>query len=474
MTKQQPPHNKDAEKAVLGSILVSPGVLLEVRNILQPDDFFINVHGIVWNAMCKLADQGDPPDVLLVDQALAGVDYGGPAYLTELITHIPSTLNAVHYAEIVHNMGTRRRLLNAASTTARRAMDVKKEIGEVVSESQSDMMEATINGSGRRGPVEMKAALEEHYDVTMSVQNGTITPVPSGLKDYDKILVGGWKPTTLNIIAARTGLGKTATMCTAAANVAFAGYVPLIFSAEQPTSQIITRLIADKAKISIDVFDQKDGLSDAMMQQWGAAIGELEKVKLYIDDTPGPSVTYITNEMRRLRIQASIDIVFIDYLQLIRPAKESRMRYLEIQDVLEHLHRAARELEIPVVLTAQIGREVDVRQGHRPVMKDLRESGDIENFAYTITFLHRDDFFDPNAINKNIAELIVAKHRQGPTGVASVIWRGKYSRLENAVIQTIDLTKSQPSTTVPVVPAVPGSTMSPVVTPPPPVQEIMI
>ncbi len=289
-----------------------------------------------------------------------------------------------------------------------------------------------------------KAALEAHVDRTLLVQSGQIVPVPTGLADLDKILSGGLQKTTLNILGGVTGIGKTAALTTFFRNTAVAGHTPLFISLEQPISQLITRLIADKTKVALDLFDIKDGLSAFDMQEWSAAIGEMEKLKFWIDDTPGQDITRVKDLVTRLVAEKGVDVVFIDYLQIIRPDQSQRVRYLQIDEHLRVLHELARELDIPIMMGAQLNRDIMRRKDKSPNLADLRESGNIEQYAYTITFLHREDYWDPVTINRGTADLIVAKHRQGKTGIARAIFMGQYSRLENAALPHFTKTPATP------------------------------
>lgn len=430
-------HNLEAEEAVLGAILTNSDLLAEVRIVLEPEDFFIHHNGFVFQAMCELMDEGSNLDLILLDDKITE-EYGGPAYLTKLINVTPTSMHGVHYAEIVKKFSRRRALVVAAQGVAKGAFDITNDINDFSSEAQSLIVEAATYVGGQ-GPKDMIAALEIHHDYVSKAQDGSIKAVPSGLADWDWLLAGGFKETTINILGARTGMGKTAVACTVAKNVALSGGVPAFFSLEQPTSQIVTRLVSQDAGVSTERFDMKDGLTVAELKEWDRAIGEMKKIKFFIDDTPGLNVMEIVNRARVLKRAHDIDILIIDYLQLVRPSQSYRMRYLEIKDVLDHLHVCSRELSIPILTTVQLGRDIDARQDKHPVLKDLRESGDLEQYGYSITFFHREAFYDPSTINQLGAELIVAKHRQGKTGTAQVIFRGEYSRVENAVLNTINL-----------------------------------
>lgn len=288
------------------------------------------------------------------------------------------------------------------------------------------------------GLVDARTAVDLHYKRTIAVQTGQILSVPSGLIDLDKILAGGYKGSTLNTLAGVTGMGKTAGLTTLTRNMALAGGVPVLFSLEQPVSQLVSRMIADKVKVPIDTFDMQGGLTQGNMADLIIEGDALAQLRFFIDDTAGQNVQRICDQIQKLHEDQKITVALVDYLQMVRPSREVRMRYLEISNVLSHFHELAMKLDIPIILGAQLSREVFNRADRRPTLRDLRESGDIEQYSYTVTFLHRDDYWDPISLHKGVAELIVAKHRQGKTGVAKAVFMGQYSRLENMVLTNLN------------------------------------
>jgi len=432
--------NREAEEALLGSVLTNPPLLTEVRTTVSPDDFFIVRHKHIWEAVCELADEGSGIDLLTLDEKVSTstTDYGGPSFLTKLINSVPTTLHIEEYAAIVHEYGTRRRLLNAAGEIGKAVYNKEKTVDQVIDISQNALIAAAFSGGGS-GPVTLKQALSKHQEDVAKAQAGQIKAVPTGILDLDKKLAGGFRPATINVWAAFTGVGKTASAVTVAKNHAEIGGRPVFFSAEMPATRIVNRLVAPVIHVATQRFDIPGSLSSLEITNWGNAVTELEKLGLFIDDTPTPGVSYICNQVKRLRALEGIDLVIIDYLQLVRPSQTYRMRYLEVKDVLERLHATARQLEIPFLVMAQIGRVAARRQDKRPILSDLRESGDIEQFAYSIVLMHRDEYWDATTLNKGVAELNVAKHRDGDTGMVQCIFRGEYSRLENAVFKTINL-----------------------------------
>jgi replicative DNA helicase len=431
--------NIEAEEGVIGGILVNPSMLIDARLFVKPEDFFIHKNGFIFQAMCELTDEGSQLDMILLDEKIKE-EYGGPAYLVKLTAQVSHSLHVVEYAKIVSDYARRRKIAQAGHDVYATAFDTGKDIDTVSAEAQGIVVDASSH-TGGHGPIDMRQALEEHYDYVSKAQAGEIKAIPTGLIDWDNILAGGLKQQTINLIAARTGMGKTAVLCTVAKNRAIDGGCPAFFSLEQPTAQIMTRLISQDVGVSTDRFDIKDGLTQVELKEWDRAIAGMEKIKFFIDDTPGLNVLEIVNRCRVLKRAHDIDLVLVDYAQLIQPSMPQRMRYLEIKNVLDHLHVCSKELKVPILLAAQLGRDVDARQDHRPILKDLRESGDFEQYGYTITFFHREAFYDPTTINQLGGELIVAKHRQGKTGTADVVFRGQYSRVENAMLKTVHLTQ---------------------------------
>jgi replicative DNA helicase len=433
------PSNRDAEMGLLGSILINPNSIAEIRPLVEAEDFFLAQHQWIYQAMLALDDKGQHVDLVLMDAALAGKDYGGVAYLTQLLTSTPMSLAAPGYARLIHDLAVRRKLIMQAQMQARLAFNTEMELEEVVTQSMDEFDRATASRSGE-GPQDAHEVMSMHYDQVTQAQAGSIKSIPTGLLDWDKYLAGGFKPQTINIVGGRTGIGKTVVATTVLKNTALAGYTPLFFSLEQPAAQIANRLVAKDVGASVEMFDQKDGLTQGELQKWNDTVGKMERLKFFIDDTPGRDINYILSQARRLKKQHSIGLVIIDYIQLIQPARKNAKNSLEeITDVLKHLHNGLRILDLPCLATAQLSRELDKRQDKHPLMADLYGSSQWEHYSYSITFLHRDDFYDAASLNKGMAELIVAKHRQGPTGTATVVFLGKYARLENAVIQTVNL-----------------------------------
>jgi len=284
------------------------------------------------------------------------------------------------------------------------------------------------------GLLDARDSLDTHVDRVLAVQSGQIVPVPTGLTDLDKILSGGMQNGTLNTIGGVTGIGKTAAMATIFRNIAMRGQVPVFISLEQSTAQMINRLVASMSQIPLDLFDIKGGMTDVDMTNWSDSVGKLERLKFYIDDTPGQSIKRVRQLITKLKADEDIDVAVIDYLQIVRPENTNKMRYLEIDEVLRELAEMAKELDIPVLMGAQLSRDIMRRSDKTPNLADIRESGNIEQYSYSITFLHREDYWDPVTINRGTAQLIVAKHRQGKTGTAQAIFMGQYSRLENAIL----------------------------------------
>lgn len=246
-------------------------------------------------------------------------------------------------------------------------------------------------------------------------------------------------------------MGKTAVLTTAMRNMAEAGQKPLLISLEQPVTQLVARMLADKSNISLEKFDLPGAMTQSNTQSWHLAIADMENLDFYIDDRPGQTIKNVRETVTKLHEEKGITVVLIDYLQLIKSERGNRMRYLEIDEVLQGLHELARETGLPILMGAQLSREVFHRKEKRPILSDLRESGNIEQFSYSITFLHRDDYWDDMTLNKGVAELIVAKHRQGPTGIAKAVFVAKYSRLENLALKPLH---------PPTIPAAPPQTAS--------------
>lgn len=441
--EQMVPHSVEAEEAVLGSILINPDAFYEVAPFLQAEDFFIVRNAWVWEAITRLHERGEQIDYLTVVEELRQQnrleEIGGAAYLTYLINHTPSSIYTETYGRIVERAALRRRMLNAASTIARLAQQEDRDITDVIDQSEAALFAVTERRL-RQELVPIGDALTEYYDrIERLVRQQTESlGVPMGFTDLDRLL-GGLQKSDLIIIAGRPGMGKTSWLLTVAHNAARAGSRVAIFSMEMSNEQIVQRLVATETGISMHKL-RLGQLKDAEWNVFVEAVGRLGKLNIYLDDTPALTPLQMRAKCRRLYSEHGVDLIVLDYLQLMSAGTGySDNRVQEISFISRSLKQLAREMNVPVLAAAQLSRAVEQRQDKRPQLSDLRESGSIEQDADVVMFIYRDEVYNENTDRPNQADIIVAKHRNGPTGSVTLFFRKELTQFANLVKTDIDL-----------------------------------
>jgi len=437
------PHSVEAEEAVLGSILINPEALFDVAPFLRPEDFYIVRNGWIWDAILTLHDRREPVDFLTVVEELERrgqlEEVGGSAYITSLINAVPTPIHAEAYGRIVERTALRRRLINAAGEIAKIAYEDAGEVDEVI-----DRAEATLFGVTERRLakelVPIKQVISEYYDRIQYLYDhrGEMIGVPTSFIDLDKLL-GGLQKSDLIIVAGRPGSGKTSLVLTIALNAARKfGQRVALFSLEMSAEQLVQRLVA--AETGID--SQRLRLGDLKEDEWPRfvqATSRLADTRIFIDDTPSISALQLRTKCRRLYAEYGIDLIIVDYLQLMSGDFRSENRVQEISYISRSLKALARELNVPVLAAAQLSRAVEQRQDKRPVLSDLRESGSIEQDSDVVMFIYREDLYDPDTERKNIAEVHVAKHRNGPTGTVELFFRSQLTQFTNLMTRDVSL-----------------------------------
>ncbi len=438
------PNSTEAEEAVLGSILINPEAMLEVASFLQPSDFFIVRNQWVYEAICAVQERGEAIDNLTVIQELQSRNQlesiGGSAYITRLINNTPTHIHAETYGRIVERAAIRRRLLSAAGEIAQVALEENAEIGDVIDHAESTLFAVTERRQ-RREMIPIQIAASEYFDRIEFLYNHQDEPLglPTGFTDLDHLL-GGLQRSDLCIVAARPGVGKTSFMLSIALNAARQGAGRIaIYSMEMSTEQLIQRLISAETNIN----SQKLRLGNLDEFEWGKfveATGRLSNLSLFMDDTPAMSVPQMRTKSRRLYREHGLDLVIVDYLQLMSGGvSRNENRVQEISAISRGLKELARELNVPVLAAAQLSRAVEQRADKRPQLSDLRESGSIEQDADIVMFIYRDDMYDENSERQNQADIIVAKHRNGPTGVITLFFRKEITQFTNMQKSNINL-----------------------------------
>lgn len=433
-----PPHNHEAEQAVLGSVLIEPSVLITVNERLRADSFYRQGHQRLFEVMADLAERGMPVDVVtltseLQDRRLLD-EVGGVTYLTELTSVIPTAANVEYYAKIVEEKAILRRLIHTATEIARAGYTGSGEdVAEIVDGAEKQILEIGQNRI-RGGFVPIGDILMDTYRQIEELhynQNG-LRGLASGFVDLDR-MTSGFQKSDLIIIAARPSMGKTAFALNVAQNVAMrTGETVAIFNLEMSASQLVMRMMATEGNIDAQAF-RTGNLKEEDWEKLTMAMSTLSEAPIYIDDTPGVTVFDIRAKLRRLKTEHGLGMVVIDYLQLISGhGKDSRQQ--EISEISRSLKLMARELDVPVISLSQLSRAVEQRQDKRPMLSDLRESGSIEQDADIVAFLYRDDYYNEESEKKNIAEVIIGKQRNGPVGKVELLFLKNYSKflsLEN-------------------------------------------
>jgi len=438
---QSIPHNREAEEAVLGSVLVNTEVYYDLAHFLSADDFFLHRNQWIWEAFTRLQEQRQPIDLLTVGEQLDSqgrlVEVGGQAYLTGLINNVPSSIHAEAYGHMVEEAATRRRLLDAANRIARLAHQSNTLLEDVVNEAEK----AVFGVSEQRLPHQLqpiRQVLSEYYDRIdyLARHKDETIGVPTGFIDLDRLL-GGMQPSDLLIIAGRPGQGKSGFCISVAKNASqlHKQHVAM-FSLEMSNEQLVQRLVAQETGIN----SQKLRLGEIRDDEWPLftqAVSALGETHIYLDDTPSISPLQLRTKCRRLHMEVGLDLIIIDYLQLMTGDTRMDNRVQEVSYISRNLKALARELNVPVLAAAQLSRAVEQRSDKHPLLSDLRESGSLEQDADIVMFIYRPDQYETDTLKQNIAEIMVAKHRNGPVGSIELVFRESLAKFENAAAPRI-------------------------------------
>jgi replicative DNA helicase len=431
-----PPQNIEAEQAVLGAIFLDSAALTLASEVLVPEDFYRASHQKIFHAMLKIADKGEPVDLVTVTAELADAkmleEVGGVSYLSELANSVPTAANVEYYARIVEEKSILRRLIRTATSIAQEGYTREDEVDDLLNEAEKKIME--VSQRKNTGAFQnIKDILVQTYDNIEMLHNrkGEVTGIPTGFIELDR-MTAGFQRSDLIIVAARPSVGKTAFALNIAQNVATKTNENVaIFSLEMSAQQLVMRMLCAEGNINA----QNLRTGKLTPEDWGKltmAMGSLSNAGIYIDDTPGIRVSEIRAKCRRLKQESGLGMVLIDYLQLIQGSGRNREnRQQEVSEISRSLKALARELEVPVIALSQLSRSVEQRQDKRPMMSDIRESGSIEQDADIVAFLYRDDYYDKDSENKNIIEIIIAKQRNGPVGTVQLAFIKEYNKFVN-------------------------------------------
>lgn len=439
------PHSREAEEAVIGAILINPEAYYDVAHFLKDEDFYIHRHRWIWQAFTRLHEQRTPIDFLTVSEELDRMgqlsEIGGPAYITALINNVPTSLHAEAYGHRVEETAVRRRMLEAANLIAKLAYREETGVEEVMNEAEK----AIFGVSERRLTRDLQPiqqVLSEYYDriEQLTQRDGDTYGVPTGFIDLDKLL-GGMQPSDFLIIAGRPGMGKTAFLLTAAKHAAQTHKKHVaIFSMEMANEQLVQRLISQET--GIDSHRLRTGkLNEDEWPKFAHAIDVLAETRIFLDDTPGLTPLQLRTKSRRLHMEFRLDLILVDYLQLMSGGIRIENRVQEVSYISRNMKMLARELNVPVLAAAQLSRAVEMRADKEPQLSDLRESGSLEQDADVVVFINRPELYDKDTVKENLAMVKVAKHRNGPVGNFELYFRSSLAKFENAATWRVDLSQ---------------------------------
>jgi replicative DNA helicase len=432
-TAPVPPQNLDAEESVLGAMMLSPGAIGAVSEILDAADFYRDSHSKIYRAALALYARGEPVDAItLVDELEQRgelEDVGGRSRVHELAALVPASANAGHYARIVREMATLRGLINAGSEVSRLGWERPGDAPDLVDRAEQIVFELSQSRVSTEFS-HIEALLKESFErITQLYEAGEeITGVPSGFRDIDR-LTSGFQPGNLIIVAARPSMGKSALGLCMAANIAIRHQLPVaLFTLEMSKAEVTQRLMCSEAKVESQRL-RSGKLAPDDWPRLTAACDKLAKAPIYVDDTGSITMMEIRSKARRLKSkEPTLGLIVVDYLQLMTSGSNVESRVQEVSLISRNLKVLARDLEVPILAMSQLSRAVEQRHDKRPILSDLRESGSIEQDADLVAFIYRDEYYNEDSPDQGLAEVILAKHRNGPTGSEKLSFLKRYAK----------------------------------------------
>ncbi len=435
LIKKIMPHNLEAERSVIGSILMDNELIASATELLSGEDFYAKQNGIIFDAMEELYQERKPIDTITLSDKLkeknAPEEMTSPEFVKEILDSVPTSANLKHYAQIVYEKSTLRRLIRISEDISKDCYLAQDKLEDILEQTEKRVFDL-IQSRNTRDYVPISDVV---INVLKKIEEasktqGHITGVSTGFADLD-FKTAGLQPSDFILIAARPSMGKTAFSLSILDHVVVRKQqAAAIFSLEMSKEQLVNRLLAMEARI--DAQNIRSGnLSD---EEWESLVNSSEVIgssKLIIDDTPGISITEMRSKCRKYKMDQDIQLIIVDYIQLMSGGGKTDSRQQEVSDISRALKGLARELNVPVIALSQLNRAVENRADHRPMLSDIRESGAIEQDADVIMFLYRDDYYNPETEEKNVAEVIIAKQRNGPVGTVKLAWQPKYTRFVN-------------------------------------------
>lgn len=434
-----PPQNLEAERTLLGGILIDPEAITKVVEILSPEDFYKEGHRQVYRSAIELYNASQPIDLITITNHLKGAGVldavGGAAYMASLVDRLPTTANIASHAKIIHDKSVLRRLINGATGIIDDAFAGEGDVEYLVDQAEHVIFEVAQRRI-RQSFFSIKDIVKDSFKTIEKLyeRKESVTGVTTGYADFDK-MTSGLQPADLIILAGRPSMGKTAFALNMAANSAILGHVPTaVFSLEMSKESLVQRLLCSEARV--DAGKLRGGfLAESDWPKLTRAAGVLSEAPVYIDDTPALSVLEVRAKARRLQREKGLGLIVIDYLQLMRGVKMMDSREREISEISRSLKALAKEMRVPVVALSQLNRSVEARHDKRPQLSDLRESGAIEQDADVIAFVYRDEMYNKESDQKGMAEIIIGKQRNGPTGTVKLKFFKEFTRFEDLTFE---------------------------------------
>ena len=431
-----PPNDIEAEQAVLGSMLTDKESVVSAIEVLKPEDFYRDDNKTIFKSIINIYSKGGAIDIITVKDELTSMlkldAIGGLQYLAELPEKVPTTANVEKYIKIVEEKSVLRSLIKDANELLDIGYKQTEDSTNIIENAQSKMFNM-LQRKSQKGYKEISQILQDSLEDISNIQKDgkKIRGTTSGFIDLD-YMISGLKKTELLLLAARPAMGKSAFALNIATNVAIKSKIPVvIFSLEMSKEQCAHRILCSQAMVDSRKFENGN-LEDSDWEKIAFASGEISNsAGIFIDDTPGITVGEIRAKCRKLKLEKNIGLVVIDYLQLIQGNTRTNSREQEIAEISRSLKIIAKEIDVPIIALSQLSRALEARENHRPMLQDLRESGSIEQDADIVMFIYRDDYYNKEAPPTNIAEIIVAKNRSGPTGKVELLWMPTYTKFVN-------------------------------------------
>lgn len=435
LIKRVLPHSIEAEQSVIGSMMMDREAIMTASEMISSEDFYQHQYGILFEAMLELYNEGKPVDLVTLQDRLkekeVPPEISSLEFVRDVLNTVPTSANIKYYAGIVQEKSMLRKLIKVNEGIANTCYLAKDRLEDILADTEKkvfDLIQSRTSGEF----VPIKEVVLNALDKieAASKNKGTVTGIPTGFIDLD-YKTSGFQPSDLILIAARPSMGKTAFVLNIAQNMAFkSGKTVAVFSLEMSKEQLVNRLFSLESKVDSQSI-RTGSLSDDDWAKLIEGAGIIGKSNLIIDDTPGISINELRSKCRKFKLEHNLEMIIIDYLQLMSGSKKTDSRQQEISDISRALKQVARELHVPVVALSQLSRAVEQRPDHRPMLSDLRESGAIEQDADVVMFIYRDDYYNKDSEKKNIAEIIIAKQRNGPIGTVELVWLPNFTKFVN-------------------------------------------